>query len=454
MTFKKQITAVFLLMCILFTPALASSASAHAYDHVYTDVTVITPDSLEDVFGETEVERAAYTYELLDISNLRAIVAMEIELKIGHDYYTTVVSGTVNAYILPSGDKLYEGPIDGNMIIGEDEYRITIGFTKVESNDDAMISVTIQNDIDMVMLLFGDNVLKGEVLDFYYDIMNVNDISYDNMDSNAIKSDNEVIFGDGGATSIMIAPGIVPVIHPGDGGGTPPTINGATFQDLEIVKHDNNAYVALQARTYWRSGRNKLLVEVIPYTGQTKEYARTLGYDITITTLHSFSVTLDLEDDISDGQYGEILNINLPETNNYTEDGVLTENMLLLDIFYDVLSSNGLLSNFAEGLLSSLEGGVYADEYNDALHRKYTIDISTVAPERAITLDDAEQLLIFEYTLTKTNSSVYTGNTPYKVTVDIKYSVFSEYINTEGQIVIGHSYIDKRVTLRGNVDIQ
>ena len=38
MKIKNNITAVLLLMCILLTPALASSASAHAYDHVYNDV--------------------------------------------------------------------------------------------------------------------------------------------------------------------------------------------------------------------------------------------------------------------------------------------------------------------------------------------------------------------------------------------------------------------------------
>ena len=60
MTFKKQITAVFLLMCILFTPALASSASAHAYDHVYTDVTVradptdILHSANNVIYSETE----------------------------------------------------------------------------------------------------------------------------------------------------------------------------------------------------------------------------------------------------------------------------------------------------------------------------------------------------------------------------------------------------------------
>ena len=143
MKIKNHITAVLLLMCILLTPALASSASAHAYDHVYNDVTVITPDSLEDVFGETEVERAAYTYEMVELSNSRAVVALEMELKIGHDYYTTIVSGTVNAYSLPSGDTLYEGPINGSMTIGEEEYRVTVGFTKVESTDDVMISTTI-----------------------------------------------------------------------------------------------------------------------------------------------------------------------------------------------------------------------------------------------------------------------------------------------------------------------
>ena len=46
----KKFLAAFLLVCIFLTPALTSSAAAHNYDYVYTDVNVITPTHLRMFF--------------------------------------------------------------------------------------------------------------------------------------------------------------------------------------------------------------------------------------------------------------------------------------------------------------------------------------------------------------------------------------------------------------------
>ena len=75
----KKFLAAFLLVCIFLTPALTSSAAAHNYDYVYTDVNVITPDSFEDVFSATEMDRAAFTYESITLESSGAIVAYKPE---------------------------------------------------------------------------------------------------------------------------------------------------------------------------------------------------------------------------------------------------------------------------------------------------------------------------------------------------------------------------------------
>lgn len=52
----KRILSVLLACAILLTPMLTSSASAHDYDHIYTDVNILTPDSFEELFSDIQLD--------------------------------------------------------------------------------------------------------------------------------------------------------------------------------------------------------------------------------------------------------------------------------------------------------------------------------------------------------------------------------------------------------------
>lgn len=463
MKIKNHITAVLLLMCILLTPALASSASAHAYDHVYNDVTVITPDSLEDVFGETEVERAAYTYEMVELSNSRAVVALEMELKIGHDYYTTIVSGTVNAYALPSGDTLYEGPIDGSMTIGEEEYRVTVGFTKVESTDDVMISTTIQGETTMIVISFGDDVIQGEVLDLFSKKARNGQQNYlgeSDIIENAIPSE----FGDNQGDMVspaMIGDGFAPIIHPGGGGGggtaLPPYPdlgpNGEwKFQCVYFEKHNDESYKAIETRVYFDTTTNNLIVMVHPCISETQEYAESHYGSTAGSMLYSMEIELEMLQ-YTGTSYAEIDGYSIPNKSLYTTSILGFESVYLAafvkEYFRTHLSISGTIFNALE---TAIHGRI-SIEIDEMLHKKIHIDLSFLDALVSYDLENVLPGLPFIFDLEREETTSYTGGTRYKVTTDVRYCIILEQFEGAEPTVLPPIYILKSLDFEAEIDL-
>lgn len=454
MTFKKQITAVFLLMCILFTPALASSASAHAYDHVYTDVTVITPDSLEDVFGETEVERAAYTYEMVELSNSRAVVALEMELKIGHDYYTTIVSGTVDAYILPSGDTLYEGPISRIMEIEGDKYKLNLGFVKVKSTGETMISIALQKDLALIAFSFGDNVIKGEVQDFLMknamNPMNNNDnlhIPNNTVDNIENVESQANIGGHASAMSLIPPPGF-PVINPG---ADDSFYGDAVFQSLRYATFSNPNYISIRSRVYWNENNNQLLITVSPFLEDVNYYINTTYYAPVSVAFHSFGSTLDIGGNTTNTTKGKIDNFSITTENLALYDDPLEGYEIFTAMFLDMIPIN--LSGTAETILESFYGKVVHDDENDVYYHKTTIKLSPLSPGDPTDFDNTE-LLSFGFYLEREYPNQYVGNTSYTLNAEIRYKVYKTNYDSNGMPVTVFHYYDVTTTHTGSVYIE
>ena len=458
MTFKNQITAVLLLVCILLTPALASSASAHAYDHVYTDVTVITPDSLDDVFGETEVERAAYTYEMVELNNSRAIVALEMELKIGHDYYTTVVSGTVNAYTLPSGDTLYEGPIDGSMTVGEDEYRVTVGFTKVESTDDVMISATIQGDSTMVVISFGDNVIQGEVLDLFIERTEGEQQNYLS-GSNMIENVSSGEFGNGEEGTVapaMIGDGFAPIIHPGDGTGSPyPNLgpNGEwEFQSIHIKKHDNDSYKAMETRVYFDTTSNNLIVMIHPYISETQEYVESRYGTTAGSMLYTMEIELEMLQSTGTS-YAEIDGYSIPNTDRYTTNILDFESVYLAAFVKEYWRTHLSVSGNVFTALETAIHGRISIEADEILHKAIHIDLSFLDALVSYDLENVLPGLPIIFDLERDATTTYTGGTRYKVTTEVRYCIILEPFEGAEQTVLPPIFIVKNLEFEAEIDL-
>ena len=461
MKHKTQITAILLLVCILLTPALTSSASAHDYDHVYNDITIITPDSFEDVFGVTEVDRAAYTYQMVELNNSKAVVALEMELKVGHDYYSTVVSGTVNTYTLPSGDTLYEGPIDGIMNIGEEEYRVTIGFTKLENTDDTMITTTIQGDSTMIVMCFGDDVIQGEVLDWFTERSESTQGITTNENTTEDVYAGEIDAHAGETLSpLMIGDGFAPIFNPGDSGGSYPSFDGGAHQSRRTCYYDDPQYSAMQSNVYWKQNSNLLTVTIKPRSRETASYYNTTTfgtYGPVSVILYSAasSLKLDVEGmNTTDSTKGLIKNTSFPDADDYTINCDIPGFGRLLAIFEDILLEGMSLSNELTELLSSLFGKVYTAEDNDAFYRKYTVEFSPLNFVNLAKLDDTETLA-FGYYLEQEVPSEYTGNTYYEAKAYITYCVFVEIPDFTSTTVVSYVpfYFTHETTHQGSVYI-
>lgn len=432
MKIKKQITAVILLVCILLTPVLTSSASAHAYDHVYTDVTVITPDSLEDVFGEAEVDRAAYTYEMVELNNSRAVVALEMELKIGHDYYTAVVSGTIDVHSLPSGDILYEGPIDGNMMVGENEHRVTISFIKTNTSKSAFISVTIQNDSNTVILMIGEVITQGEIFDFFVNRSenNSHDNSYGlNVDDEIAENVNLKDLDDssGQNNTYSFSPGFSPITHPG--GDNIESLGGQGQYILQSTQYswfEETNRVALETKVYFYKAFGTMAVTFKPFSNNAQaegneKYLQppTTFYSVS-TSLRSFDISLDLTGTAPE-QHAQISGIVVPDLSimQNSSIGARYFSAFVIDLFDYADIPTELLST----AIDDVRGNINFIGLENPYSKKIDVDMSL----RAAVLDEISCGVPFYFTLIRPYPETYVGNTTYKVTVNAKYEYIAHY---------------------------
>jgi hypothetical protein len=136
------------------------------YSYADYDIEVHNPDIFKKLFGAETVDKVYYDYAFrpsIDGSPAYAIVTVKIF--IGDEIYTSYGFGTLSKDVLPSGDILYYGPLDGTITIGEESYVICFSFTKVESSKDVSLSLCFYRED--CWFDFGDNVFKGEVLDHW-----------------------------------------------------------------------------------------------------------------------------------------------------------------------------------------------------------------------------------------------------------------------------------------------
>lgn len=459
MKHKTQITAILLLICILLTPALTSSASAHDYDHVYNDITIITPDSFEDVFGETEVDRVAYTYEMVDISNSHAVVAMEIEIKIGHDYYTSIVSGTVNAYTLPSGDTLYEGPIRGIIMIQGEEYRFIIGFTKLSSLDDVIISATLQNETRAIILRCGEKNITEEVINYFtINLQNKQPyyINDNTINENAALDVSTNLESPISTSSAVFPPTIIPITHPGGGDATYPDLgtNGVWgFQDRAVVKHYRSDgsisnYEASETRVYFNSGMNIMLVTLKPYSNSTRYFLESEDYIVENVELYSLEVKLEtIETDATESgyDYAYIAGFAMPFFS--TQPNQTIRDIILYNLILDSLNLLSIPTNTLDALKENI--GINATGTYVLNSATLTITMAGVPGDITATFDTIHPGVPFKFQLTKGSTTSYVGDTNYKVTSKVTYKVFT----IGGDSIIFWDYVDHISKINGSIDL-
>ena len=136
------------------------------YEYTDSTVSVILAEDFKEKLGADSITKVSYDYEMqIAEDGESAVVTIRMEVCVGDSSYTASAEGDLTAYHLPSGDILWEGPIDGEMAIGDKTEKLTVGFAKVESSGDVSVSVTFFGSA--CGFCFGEDIMKGEVLEFY-----------------------------------------------------------------------------------------------------------------------------------------------------------------------------------------------------------------------------------------------------------------------------------------------
>ena len=160
------LTAVLLLAMSVGAVLLIQHLQS-GFTHTDRTVDVIHVDGFNEKFGVEKVRRVSYDYDIKVSENGEtAKVTLNMEVFIGNSSYVASAEGEVKAHSLPSGDLLWEGPIDGEMSVGDKTEKLIVAFAKVESSGDVSISVTF-SDEQTYGFIFGDYIMKGEVLEYF-----------------------------------------------------------------------------------------------------------------------------------------------------------------------------------------------------------------------------------------------------------------------------------------------
>ena len=386
-----------------------------------------SPNSFYDTFGTDEIRTIEYDYEMLVLEDeISAIVSAYIKINVGNKTYTSFVYGDIYAYTLPSEDVFWEGALDGSMDIDNSRYNVIVAFAKLESSEEVMMGITIDNgNAPFVAISFGNNLINGEVKDFLLDRASVNN---EEINAIGIIENDSNFFGNPPDASVMVIdpnPSYMEDISDGMGTGSDIGENGEyKYQSLKNIKHEASNYTAYQSGVYFDKTKNLLMVTVKPFSSKTQSFAQKNyvdegGYDFVQTTLYSLGIELVLTD-VPGANYAFISNIDKPQAtvdiNNFYNDA----NVLLRPLFDDILSLIGVPTSTISAIFNSLRGKVVAND--SRLIANIDIRFPLIQLGNPNQVEDLEHGLPIRFQLAKGSSS-YIGDTPYTVNTYVVYRV-------------------------------
>lgn len=454
---KKSISFI-LLVCLLMIYVLPVNAETHPYS--FNEATVITESSFSQLFNTDHIDQVTYNYQfnILQEHASQAHVILEISLKINNCVYDILTEGTVDSYRLNNGDILWEGPLDGNVSINGELYSVIAGFNLLDSTQESMISLTLQNDSTLVAISFGTNIITGSVLDFF---MSQSINGQNNANSTTVETQFDS-FAPEDSYSINViedgfGPGFSPITHPGDGGGSLNLGANGEFlhQSTKRETYGSSPYTSIKSDVYFDNSRNILLVTLSTFANKTYEYYESPAWDITNVNIDEFDVELILEDQPA-SSYAYIEFLKLPQEILQTTNNSSGVDDLIFAVFQDSLS----LINIPTSTIALLCNDLYTTSEGKII-TTYSGLSAGVRIERAASsnyndLDNLPYGLPFTFQLDKGNDNTYIGNTPYIVNTHIKYRVYQyslPLLNTQPPTFIV-TYVDVYTTHEGSITLQ
>lgn len=318
MKFRKFLcfVLIFAIMMSLGVTAFADGIALHGN----SSIAAITNDEFEALFGTGNAD-AEYNYNVSrtmkdDIFH----VSMSATISVGENDYLLTAAGDVDLLELTDGSSILNGPLYGEISIGEINLPLTAGFTKSvgESKINAGIVINPLIDSDaQIMFAFGERVMADDV-----DVVRPN-------------------------VSLESAP-----ISPSDEEVSPLEVDANFVKKGSITKKLANVS-SVNGQTlsvYYASNAKRIGTQVKTYISAVKTY-----YDnanSTVSKVYVSKITISLSRN-SNSEISSVLSLD-SVTNAYAGKG----STLLKNLIIDFLSAFGLPTNTFDAALSSLKGSL------------------------------------------------------------------------------------------------
>lgn len=454
---KKSISIV-LFICMLLAFVLPVSASS--ITNSISDATIITPDSFFQLFNTDNIDEASYEFEISEEDDKKASVILQTSLTINNQKYNILTEGQIDCYQLNNNDILWEGPLNGSIIINDKVYSVIAGFIRLDSTNESMVSITIQNDTTIVVISLGTNILTGSVRDFFLEETqncssnNTNGI----MENNTLNLQFDIINPDNSYSTNVVGDQFAPIAHPGTGGTLNLGENGEwEYQSIIVHKHGSSSYKAIKSGVYFDDERNLLLVTLSTFTNETNDYVQSPGWDVSVANLVSFGVELIIEPQPAPN-YAYIEFMAVPESIKQAANNSNGVIQYLFPVFTDALNLFNIPTNTISELyrtyLNASRGKIILDTDTGF---EMGAQIEKSGSQSFNNLDDLTYGLPFIFQLDRPNGSTYIGNTQYTVSTNLRYRVYKynhfPMVDTHVPNEVIY-YIDFNTTHEGRITLQ
>lgn len=408
-----------LAMVTLFSvPAFAVENTSSQNEKRITDnsIDMIASSDFTEVFGiennsrstsnESTIDEISYSYTFALQENNPALadVSLTFTMEIGTQAYPVTVSGTVDSYLLSSGDTLWEGLIAGTTIIEGTEYKVLAGFSKLNSSPSIQVSVTIQaadktNAIDPLVFTFGDEVITMQI--------------------------HQELVGNTSTVSVGA------LSDEFDETSAARSAGSFTYLNYDFEYFDSGFNIsgyAQRSRGYFNSSTNQFAVTLKSYGDNIENYFSSTG--IAGATIKEFTIELIRDSNYSTGSYSYIVG-----TENYDFDvGDYGGGAVLIQpLFEDIMGLLGVPTSTITAIFDGLKGSV--DENFHTSDTSVTVSFGLL---QNADFDDSGVGVPIVFQLAR-NQNNYTGNSSYTFVTAITYRTV--YIAT-GSSTPAYVYID------------
>lgn len=164
------VIAVIVIFALCRQPSLDDGGGSRT---ITKAVTVLKSEGGHAAEEAVKNGEAAYSYEMQETNSEEADVALEFEVRIDRKIYSGTANGSVFANTFSSGEKLWEGSLDGTLRVGDAAYEILVGFAKQDQAQEMQGSVTVLSasddtgtkELPFMGFTFGESVITQDMLE-------------------------------------------------------------------------------------------------------------------------------------------------------------------------------------------------------------------------------------------------------------------------------------------------